>query len=129
MKWLNYHHLLYFWTVAREGTITAACETLSHHVPQRTRIDRAARNGDPVDKTLQMNGRLPAFFRRRIGYTNSPQTDRVAPDFNGIAGNGFCLALNYEGRPFRSIWHRNRQDRHGQTDHDEQCDDPKPPDS
>ncbi len=24
MDWLNYHHLLYFWTVAREGTISAA---------------------------------------------------------------------------------------------------------
>ncbi|NNE10036.1 MAG: transcriptional activator NhaR [Gemmatimonadetes bacterium] len=24
MEWLNYHHLLYFWTVAREGTIAAA---------------------------------------------------------------------------------------------------------
>lgn len=28
MEWLNYHHLLYFWTVAREGTVTAAAETL-----------------------------------------------------------------------------------------------------
>ena len=28
VKWLNYHHLLYFWTVAKEGTITAACEKL-----------------------------------------------------------------------------------------------------
>ena len=28
MDWLNYHHLLYFWMVAREGTITAACEKL-----------------------------------------------------------------------------------------------------
>jgi LysR family transcriptional activator of nhaA len=28
MKWLNYHHLFYFWTVARAGTITAACERL-----------------------------------------------------------------------------------------------------
>jgi LysR family transcriptional activator of nhaA len=28
MQWLNYHHLYYFWTVAREGTITAACEKL-----------------------------------------------------------------------------------------------------
>ena len=28
MDWLNYHHLLYFWTVAREGTITKACEQL-----------------------------------------------------------------------------------------------------
>jgi len=34
MNWLNYHHLLYFWTVAREGAITRACEQL--HVSQPT---------------------------------------------------------------------------------------------
>lgn len=28
MHWLNYHHLLYFWTVAKEGSITAAAEKL-----------------------------------------------------------------------------------------------------
>src|SRR5580700_6019540 len=28
MEWLNYHHLLYFWTVAREGTIARASEIL-----------------------------------------------------------------------------------------------------
>ena len=28
MEWLNYHHLLYFWTVAREGSIAKACEKL-----------------------------------------------------------------------------------------------------
>jgi LysR family transcriptional activator of nhaA len=28
MEWLNYHHLLYFWTVAKEGSIARACETL-----------------------------------------------------------------------------------------------------
>ncbi len=28
MDWLNYHHLLYFWTVAREGSIARAAETL-----------------------------------------------------------------------------------------------------
>ena len=28
MEWLNYHHLLYFWTVAREGTIARASEEL-----------------------------------------------------------------------------------------------------
>ena len=28
MEWLNYHHLLYFWTVAREGSIARACERL-----------------------------------------------------------------------------------------------------
>ena len=28
MTWLNYHHLLYFWTVATEGTIVRASEVL-----------------------------------------------------------------------------------------------------
>ncbi len=28
MEWLNYHHLLYFWTVAREGSVTRASEIL-----------------------------------------------------------------------------------------------------
>lgn len=28
MEWLNYHHLLYFWTVAREGSIAKASVTL-----------------------------------------------------------------------------------------------------
>ena len=28
MDWLNYHHLLYFWTVAREGSLVAAGKVL-----------------------------------------------------------------------------------------------------
>lgn len=28
MAWLNYHHLLYFWTVARTGSVRRACEEL-----------------------------------------------------------------------------------------------------
>lgn len=34
MSRLNYHHLLYFWTVAREGTIARACQVL--HLTQPT---------------------------------------------------------------------------------------------
>lgn len=34
MPWLNYHHLLYFWTVARIGTIAAAGKEL--HISQPT---------------------------------------------------------------------------------------------
>ena len=34
MTWLNYHHLLYFWTVAREGSIVRAAEQL--HLTQPT---------------------------------------------------------------------------------------------
>lgn len=32
--WINYHHLMYFWTVAREGGVTAASEKL--HLAQPT---------------------------------------------------------------------------------------------
>ena len=28
MEWLNYHHLLYFWVVAREGSVARASEQL-----------------------------------------------------------------------------------------------------
>src|SRR5882724_6889847 len=28
MEWLNYHHLLYFWMVAKEGTVTQASKQL-----------------------------------------------------------------------------------------------------
>ena len=28
MGWLNYHHLLYFWSVAKHGTVAKACEEL-----------------------------------------------------------------------------------------------------
>lgn len=34
MDWLNYHHLLYFWTVAREGGVSKAAEKL--HLRQPT---------------------------------------------------------------------------------------------
>ena len=34
MDWLNYHHLLYFWTVAKEGGISRAAERL--HLAQPT---------------------------------------------------------------------------------------------
>lgn len=34
MDWLNYHHLLYFWTVAREGSIAKASQQL--HLAQPT---------------------------------------------------------------------------------------------
>ena len=33
MNWLNYHHLLYFWSTAKQGSITRACEEL-HLTPQ-----------------------------------------------------------------------------------------------
>ena len=31
MEWLNYHHLLYFWAVAKHGSIVAASKELLHN--------------------------------------------------------------------------------------------------
>lgn len=33
MEWINYHHLLYFWTVAREGSLRAAAQKLNISQP------------------------------------------------------------------------------------------------
>jgi len=33
MEWLNYHHLLYFWTAAKKGSITAAARSLNLSQP------------------------------------------------------------------------------------------------
>ncbi len=33
MDWLNYHHLYYFWTIAREGSMTRACASLNLSQP------------------------------------------------------------------------------------------------
>ena len=45
VEWLNYHHLLYFWTVAREGSIARASATLRLAQPtisaQITTLERA----------------------------------------------------------------------------------------
>ena len=33
MDWLNYHHMLYFWVIAREGSIKEACKVLTLSQP------------------------------------------------------------------------------------------------
>jgi len=62
MEWLNYHHLFYFWTVMREGSLTAASARLSLAPStvsaQLSRLEealggklfqRAGRNLEPTD--------------------------------------------------------------------------------
>ena len=56
MPWLNYHHLLYFWTVAREGSIARASEVLHLTQPaissQLRTLERAL-----GEKLFQKSGR------------------------------------------------------------------------
>lgn len=54
--WLNYHHLLYFWAVAKEGSVTAACERL--HVAQPTVSGQVKKlEASLGEKLLERSGR------------------------------------------------------------------------
>lgn len=56
VKWLNYHHLLYFWTVVRTGSIAAACKEL--HLAQPTISGQLRQLEETLDgKLLVRSGR------------------------------------------------------------------------
>ena len=50
MEWLNYHHLLYFWTVVREGGMVRAAEKLRLSQPTVSAQVKAleVRLGEPL---------------------------------------------------------------------------------
>lgn len=57
MDWLNYHHLHYFWMVAREGSVSRAAEML--HLAQPTLTSQIRRLEHSLGKKLfQKRGRL-----------------------------------------------------------------------
>ena len=74
MEWLNYHHLLYFWTVAREGSLRAASERLNVSQPsisaQLTALEAAL--GEKLfqragrGKALTETGQLVANYAEEI---------------------------------------------------------------
>ncbi|MEM9352573.1 MAG: transcriptional activator NhaR [Planctomycetota bacterium] len=56
VDWLNYHHLLYFWTVAREGSIASAAEQL--HLSQPTISSQIRKLEQSLgEKLFQRSGR------------------------------------------------------------------------
>lgn len=72
MEWLNYHHLLYFWTVARLGTIARASEELSLAQPTISGQIRALED-QLGEKLFQRAGRnlvLTDIGRLVYGYAN-----------------------------------------------------------
>ena len=50
MEWLNYHHLLYFWTAVREGSVSRAAERLRLAQPTVSAQLRTLENalGEPL---------------------------------------------------------------------------------
>ena len=72
MQWLNYHHLYYFWSVAHEGSVTAAAAKLQLSRPtvtgQLRRLERSFGN-----KLFRQSGRrllLTAFGETVLAYAD-----------------------------------------------------------
>ena len=89
MEWLNYHHLHYFWTVAREGGIAAASRKL--HVG-RPSISAQL-------KSLEAFIGAP-LFERRGRYLDLTDTGRLVFDYaDNIFQTGRELVDAVRGRP------------------------------
>src|SRR5579885_2477062 len=97
MEWLNYHHLLYFWTVVRTGSMTRASEELRLAVPT---ISAQIRN---LERTL--GEKLLVRSGRRVVPT---EVGRLAYSYaDEIFGMGreFLSAIKEQptGRPMRVV--------------------------
>jgi LysR family transcriptional activator of nhaA len=97
MNWLNYHHLLYFWMAAREGSITKACRQLHLTQPTVSGQIRA------LEKKLKM--RLFERAGRSIRLTDAGQTVYRYADEIFSLGRELEEALVGQpaGRPLRLV--------------------------
>ena len=74
MEWLNYHHLLYFWTAAKEGSLRKASEKLRVSQPSISAQIRALEKAldEPLfrrggrTKTLTETGRVVLGYAEDI---------------------------------------------------------------
>ena len=89
MRWLNYHHLLYFWTVAREGSVTKACQAL--HLTQPTISAQL--------KVLEKSVKTPLFERRGRAMTLTEAGKTVYRYADEIFSLGRELEDVVRGRP------------------------------
>jgi LysR family transcriptional activator of nhaA len=95
MEWLNYHHLLYFWTVARTGSVAAASEELRLAAPTISNQIRKLENS-LGEKLFRRVGRgLVLTDRGRVAM-------RYADDIFAL-GREFADAMKGQptGRPMR----------------------------
>src|SRR5262245_37639671 len=89
MEWLNYHHLLYFWTVARLGGVTRASEELALSQPTLSFQIRA----------LQRRLGQELFEKRGRGLVLTDAGQQVYRYAEEIFGLGRELLETLQGRP------------------------------
>src|SRR5688572_28225078 len=86
--WLNYHHLHYFWTVAKAGTIAAAAAKL-----------RVAPSGISMQlKELEEQLGCRLFARRGRTLALTDDGKRVLVHADGIFARGEALLADVKGR-------------------------------
>jgi LysR family transcriptional activator of nhaA len=97
MEWLNYHHLLYFWTVARLGSIARACQELRLAQPTISGQLRALEDS--------LGEKLFARAGRRLVLTEVGQlVYRYADEIFGLGRElGDVLKGRPQGRPVRLL--------------------------
>ncbi len=97
MEWLNYHHLLYFWTVAREGTVTAAAAALRISQPALSTQLRMLEDS-LGEKLFQRAGRKLALTEAgRIAFRYADEIFTLGREFrNELKGRP-------SGRPLRLV--------------------------
>ena len=89
MIWLNYHHLHYFWAVAKEGSITGACERLRLAQPTVSTQLRV------LEQTLGQK----LFERRGRGLVLTEAGRTTYRYANEIFSLGQELVKTFEGHP------------------------------
>lgn len=100
MQWLNYHHLLYFWTVVREGSITGAAEKLYVSQPtvsgQLRELERAVgqRLYEKVGRDLRLTdtGKLMFEYAEEIFTTGQELMQRLKGS-RGSRSLTFCVGI------------------------------------
>ena len=97
MEWLNYHHLLYFWTVVREGTVTAAAVVLRISQPALSTQLRTL-EGSLGEKLFRRSGRkLELTDAGRIAFRYADEIFTLGKEFqNELKGRP-------TGRPLRLV--------------------------
>lgn len=85
MEWLNYHHLLYFWNAAREGSIVRACEKL--RLAQPTVSGQIKRLEDSLgEKLFVKSGRGPALTETgRLVYGYAEEIYGLGQELAGVS--------------------------------------------
>lgn len=93
MEWLNYHHLLYFWTVAREGTIARAGKKLL--------LSQSTISGQLRTLERSLDTKLFERVGRNLVLTESGKTVYRYADEIFSLGRDLCATL--EGQPTERV--------------------------